>query len=147
MRLAFHGGMCCGIKTIYEMGHPDRMDSPLEKCVDVTSHDIRYNQTTTQTRFYPDAAPAERNRDRLDRYIDFCKKKRPAHMIEITLSSDFGQVRVWGPILEERGFKKVTEFVNSNSGAKVSVWHLVYEFRNIQQQENKITVADAVEAV
>ena len=68
-------------------------------------------------------------------------------MIEITLSSDFGQVRVWGPILEERGFKKVTEFVNSNSGAKVSVWHLVYEFRNIQQQENKITVADAVEAV
>lgn len=128
MYLAFHGGKCCGIKTIYELGgSPDDFADYLPK-INNNNADVTYATTNTTTRFFTDAAPEETKLKRLDRYLAFVKKKRPQHMVEIVLAEGTHcSQKKWVPIIEERGFKKVSEFLNSNSENVCSVYHFVYD--------------------
>ncbi len=154
MRIVHHGGMCCGIKTIHCLGtdpdgfqgfngdvegkepeitgfnpvQEDQFSEPvnLHDDDDYVGADVSYEVVNSWTNIFDGKAPEEYPRERLKRYLEWIAKKRPSHMVEICLQmSGFGKQLVWIPILEEHGFKKMTEFYNSNSGHMVGVFHLV----------------------
>lgn len=136
MRLAFHGGRCCGIKTIYEMGgEPEGVLSAID-AVPKNNADVLYNNTDTMTRFFHEKAPKETYLERLDRYIAYCKTYRPSHIIEITLAQGaYCNQKKWDPLLEERGFVKTIEGRNSNSGNTVRVFHLAYDLLGAEVED------------
>lgn len=128
MHLAFHGGLCCGIKTIYGFGFVPQMSLPAlsEKALD--DSDVFGSTVKSNQRFFHEAAPAETCLQRLDRYIAYVKLRRPRHIIEVTLATtepNSGGQFVWFPLLRRRGFKRVTMNKNSNSGNYVHIFHKV----------------------
>ena len=129
MRLVFHGGKCCGIKTIYGFDSPSDIVSAVKK-KSVTNKDAYGEHVGSNMDFFTDAAPKETQKERLDRLIAFCMKRRPQGIIEVTLAQHrnhyFDQVKPWGPLLRKRGFRCVTKALNSNSGNTVHVFHKVY---------------------
>lgn len=131
MKLVFHGGQCCGIKTIHDLGYfPDSTLAPLSK-VPVDDSDQYGKEVSSLQRFFHREAPAESGVERLKRYIEYCHERRPQGLIEITTADDalagISQ-HLWNPILTELGFKVVSEFKNSNSDRTVKVWHYIYDF-------------------
>ncbi len=132
MRLGFHGGMCCGIKHIFELGtDPDSMCGPLKK-KESLSDDVTYDYVCSDTNFFTDEAPEESKKDRLDRYLSFLSVRRPCGIVEITLITPRHSLsqKKWIPIITERGFKEVTPedgIYNSNSGNRIRVFHLYME--------------------
>lgn len=131
LQLSNHGGMCCGIKSIWNFGNgPDSLTYPefaREAAPAVNNNDRYFDVSPQNVSFFTDAAPAETRVERLDRFIEFVKKRRPSHIIEAVLAntaSEFWQ-KAWVPVLEERGFKEVTSALNSNSDNVVTVYHLV----------------------
>lgn len=133
MHLSFHGGMCCGVKHIYEMGtNPEALNYSFE-AVNTCNADINYTYTMQDKRLYPNAAPNETGIERLDRYLAWLKEYRPSGIVEIILTCEgflgpYTDQSKWVPILEERGFKKVTPeggVYNSNSGNQITIFHLI----------------------
>lgn len=130
MILTFHGGMCCGIKTIYSMGWgKEALEEkvPALKQTGRNSDDIFCRYTKTSDSFFTDEAPEESRVARLDRYIKFVRRHRPQHIIEIVLATDTdgtGGQAAWIPHLEKLGFKLVTQNRNSNSGNLCNIFHL-----------------------
>lgn len=130
MWLVNHGGKCCGIKTIYEMGYdPEDTLGAYQGTGKLNNTDVHYGTATSNVSFFTENAPAESRLARLDRFIEFTKRRRPQHLIEITLGagSQGDQTKNWEEPLLERGFKLVNTFKNSNSGNIVNVYHLVYD--------------------
>lgn len=124
LRLVAHGGLCCGVKTIYGFTcSPESKLAALQACP-ADNRDTYGNYVHSNDRFFNDAAPEETYLERLDRYLAFLEKKRPKGLVEVTLTTS--QLCVWGNLLRKRGFKKVTTFVNSNSGNTVVVLHKTY---------------------
>lgn len=127
MRLACHGGMCCGIKHIFEMGLYPAFPVPALKEVGSNTDDISYNFARQDKRFFHPAAPVETHVERLDRYLAFLDSRRPSEIVEITLVLKGSHAQtMWVPIIEERGFREVTPeggVYNSNSGNCVGVFH------------------------
>lgn len=130
MKITFHGGKCCGVKTI--SGFPK---SPLSVCgkVDarpepVSNLDAVGFNVTSEFDVFNAAAPEETAIDRLDRLIAFIKKWRPCGIIEVCLAEgkSIYQVSTWEESLLERGFKLSIKNYNSNSGNIVHVYHLGY---------------------
>jgi hypothetical protein len=133
-RLVNHGGLCCGIKTIHSLCYgPNWKASPLEAVPKNDRAKNGYN-VWSSLRYFTDSAPAETYGERVERYIKFVEKYAPKHLIEITLESsqyngtnygwnDAGKYPGWKKFLKKHGFKKVSEFVNSNSGNTVLVFH------------------------
>ena len=130
MDLIFHGGLCCGIKIIKDLRYsPDEVVQGLSK-INVNDADQYGHNVSSETRFFHREAPSESRKDRLKRYIEYCKERRPQGMIEITLAvgeHNTWHQKQWAPILKEHGFNLVTSFLNSNSENTVEVWHLVYD--------------------
>ena len=131
MILAFHGGRCCGIKTIYNFGTDPYEKVSAFKATDNRNDDARYTTTSVTDNFFTDDAPVETRLERLDRYIAFVEKRRPQHLIEICLAEGvcINQTKKWDPLLKERGFSLVARFKNSNSGNWVCVYHLIIDTR------------------
>lgn len=132
MYIKLHGGACCGIKHIHEMGyHPDEvLAARLAKTGDETSfgryHHNGVNDAHADTYpedFFNDEAPKETRAERLARLLEFLKKHRPHGIVEIVLVSNQHQ---WYHTLEGHGFKKVTEAKNSNTSNQLRVFHLAY---------------------
>lgn len=130
MKIGFHGGMCCGIKHIFELNaDPDYLLEALSKKI-ATSNDVNYEYSSSEENFFTDAAPEETRLKRLDRYLDFLRGRRPSGIVEITLVTPgpgYWTQEKWVPIITERGFIEVTPeggVYNSNSGNKVRVFHL-----------------------
>jgi hypothetical protein len=132
--LGFHIGRCCGIKTIWDLGYdPDATAEALKKrhaiCPDQYGNDVN-----SLMNLFVDKAPEETYLERVDRYLAYLKVVRPHGIVEIVLvdstSCDEGcmcgehQTRTWQPLLEERGFKVVSDCYNSNSGNRIYVMHL-----------------------
>lgn len=135
-KIAFHSGLCCGIKIIHGLGeYPEAMAHELVSTVGGTIHDNadQYGHDVSSTKnFFTSAAPEETYIDRIDRYIKFIDAVRPNGIIEIALAeelnaavdcADIQQVTVWEPLLLPRGFEQVTSCYNSNSGNHVFVFH------------------------
>jgi hypothetical protein len=137
MKIAFHGGKCCGIKTIHGLGSkPDDLLTELTNKAPITAAAENPDQfgmnVSSETNFFYGDAPAETFIQRLDRYIEYLDKKRPNGVIEIALcdyshygedSKLYNQVVPWEPLLLERGFKLVTDCFNSNSKNRIFIYH------------------------
>lgn len=128
MYLVFHGGKCCGLKTIHTLGtDPKDNVSPVETHAK-RDHDKNGDEVKSDLTFYHEGAPVETGVARLDRYIEFMKRVRPQNIIEICLAvSSFWSQDKWFPILKERGFKEVTKGKNSNTGNMIHIFHLVID--------------------
>lgn len=122
-----HGGRCCGIKTIWNFPYsPNDSVSELKKKKFRGDVDYYGRGVTKAYDFMSEARPREPAKDRLKAVIDFIKKKRPAGLIEVTLTKF--QAAIWRSTLESHGFKEVSTFKNSNtSRTTIIVFHLVYD--------------------
>lgn len=123
MKIAFHGGKCCGIKTLHVMGgNPEQLFSAAPgggfSGVDAQGGDV-----SSAHNFYPYALPEESGAKRIDRYLEYLSLKRPKGLVEVTLA--YSMQSLWEPALFDRGFKLVSTFVNSNSGNECRVYHLL----------------------
>lgn len=129
LKIACHGGKCCGVKTIhcFSDDFKDGWEPAIEKKTGVGDHmrepDAYGYDVSSKDNFFWLTAPGESTEDRLDRYIDFLKEKRPGGLIEVCLVSD--DQSYWIEQVEKRGFKLVAQFTNSNSGNIVNVYHLI----------------------
>lgn len=151
LNLYFHGGMCCAIKTIAgfpyyaaETGYKAQSSKTKSKRL---NNDRNGHHVTSETPFFTGEAPRESTEDRLDRLIKWCKEERPQGCIEVALArsnyGDWDQNKLWGPLLEEHGFKvTVPEFLNSNSGNFVTIYHLVYDATKEKKAEKTATLAN-----
>lgn len=129
MDLYFHGGMCCGIKTIAGFSGHNNYNEYERTAQKFRSNDANGDHVSTEKPFFTDEAPQEKAIERLDRLIAFCKKYRPKGAIEIVLMRTRGngfQIDAWEKIILDRGFKQyVPEFENSNSGNFLRIYHLI----------------------
>ncbi len=130
MYLSYHGGKCCGIKTIhgFQPNPESRVGKVYYADLEECDEDSSGRHVSTNTRFFHASAPRETGLERLDRYLRYCDQRRPGGVIEIVLA-DYSYVpsfnKAWWPVLEERGFTKTAEFKNSNSGNPVTIYHRV----------------------
>lgn len=131
MYIANHGGMCCGIKHIFQMGtSPNAVDSRIEQSTAKrpNTRDVSYIPAESSDNFYHLDAPSETKLERLKRYINFLSERRPSHIVEVVISESKWEHQnqiAWMPVLEELGFKKVSRAFNSNSGNTVHIYHLI----------------------
>lgn len=130
-RLVNHGGLCCGIKTIYGLGYSPDSPAKVLEAVPYNNRAKCGDHVWSSLRYFSDAAPAETYAERVERYIKFVQKHAPKHLIEVVLES--GQYEGacswnssypgWKAFLRKHKFKKVNSFLNSNSGNTVLVFH------------------------
>lgn len=138
MRILLHGGNCCGVKHITDLGsYPDVKLAARNKAIDGDTsfgaysswngalNDMRSKHMGTADKdFFNEAAPKESYARRLSRFIAFLKEKRPHGIVEIVINE--GQKIRWHNRLIRRGFKLVTEGQNSNTLHTLYVYHLSY---------------------
>lgn len=145
LQLMHHGGLCCGVKTIHGFGYGESFDSTQSAITEIPPYVTDGTYLSYGKSFFYKTAPVETALERLDRYLAYLKKKRPGGLVEVTLTDNdpTGKGRpsgvsqmAWQPILEERGFKSVNSFRNSNSGAVVTVFHLVMDWKIVLHPVN-----------
>ncbi len=126
MILTFHGGLCCGIKTIHGFSNTTDWNCDALDEIGADNRDQAASQSHQNERFFHEAAPQETALERLDRYLEYCDRRRPQGVIEVVLAaSDWAQLPAWEPVLLERGFKMVTSAKNSNSNNTIYIYHRV----------------------
>lgn len=145
MKITHHGGGCCGIKQISLLGcSPDdvmyKTNAP-DSLADAKSYARRDadGRKVDSKNIYWFERPTEKAGERFDAYLDFLRKYRPCSLVEVTIvpyedsakedDEDWREEyqTAWIPFLQERGFKRVARFANSNSGNHIEVYHLVLE--------------------
>jgi hypothetical protein len=137
MNLIYHGGFCCGIKTIHAL-----YSSPSSQATEIkeatrpqTSYggDVTDGTSGAKGNWFVGNVPKETYLERLDRYLQFTDSQRQAGVLEIVLadnasdSSAFNQNAAWQFLLEERGFKLVTKCRNSNTNNNIYIYHRAKE--------------------
>jgi hypothetical protein len=133
MILSFHGGMCCGIKHIYNLGTKPEEMCEAEPATGKKFNDVSYDYCRQDVSVYPDERPAETKLERMDRYLTWLSEYRPSGIVEVAIVQDgssWMDQSKWIPLLKERGFREVTPkqgVYNSNSGNRVHVYHLYME--------------------
>jgi hypothetical protein len=141
MKITFHGGNCCGIKTIsgLTLAPKDILWTLEEKSKFVSDTDANGGVVSSADNFYSFARPKETAGERFDAYMDFLRQYRPQGLVEVAIVRETGGAikdqkddycgssyqEAWAPFLEERGFTMVNRFANSNSGNYVEVYHYV----------------------
>ena len=144
MRLLHHGGECCGIKTICDLGsNPDfkssypiisEYDAETARHFNLDEDDYINADKNGETVcsgvpiFTEGSTKGQTYREALETLVEWVKKNRPSHMIEvvITVKGNYDQSK-WVPVLEEIGFKQSCEWLNSNSGNVCAHYHLIVE--------------------
>ena len=135
MKIGLHGGDCCGVKHISGLFYsPNTVLCAREKLArgktsfgvnkfGPANNDMRRKNDFSDADFFNEKALKETAGRRLTRMVKFIKKHRPHGVIEVVISSYQCE---WRPSLKRRGFKLVSEAVNSNTGSTIFVYHLVY---------------------
>jgi hypothetical protein len=138
MDLVCHGGHCCGIKHIYDLGVSPNSIRYGRPGVEYTTDPFWFSNgagdTSPGKRFYLPALNKEKAWRRLDRYLKYLDERRPKGIVEVVVISAgpncptpyfpyYQQHKNWRRTLLKRGFKKVNECENSNSGAILHVYH------------------------
>jgi hypothetical protein len=149
MQLICHGGNCCGVKTIH--GFFGRVNKGLEgvayaldECTIITSDHLHSGE-----RFFHEAAPKETQLERLDRYLDYLDRRRKNGICEVVLADYkkgmelYNQVDIWRPVLEERGFREVSNCHNSNSGSRIYIFHRVKDNEEAVKPGDPVAVLTA----
>jgi hypothetical protein len=138
LKIHIHGGLCCGIKTIVGFGSGDTRNYPEPELLqqDKPGWDWIIGDYITEgvgcdrvmkNFYHGKALPKNQTKiARLDAYLEWLKKERPQHIIEVALAGgDQNQFTAWEPELLSRGFKLSVVAKNSNSGNPIKVFHLV----------------------
>lgn len=127
MDLVTHGGKCCGIKTIRSFPELPTSLLPARAAVgsiQVNGHpDIQSVSSNVAKTFHRAELPSESGADRLDRLIAYVRKHRPSHMIEAVVNHF--QLPHWKGTLRSRGFRLVSSYTNSNTSARIYVFHKI----------------------
>lgn len=137
MKLGLHGGLCCGVKTLYNFSYYPL--ATVNSLKDLPSVNLdRYGKDfNTKDAFFTDEAPSETYKDRLARYLAFCKRVRPQGMLEAILIVG-EQTSVWEEILLGHGFKVyVPDWKNSNSGNTLRLYNLIYDEGPDEEDEDE----------
>lgn len=145
MELLFHGGNCCGVKTIKGFLYgPEAKCTALAKKA-ANNKDKHGHHVSSMETFFTDEAPAETLGDRLDRYLAFLRTNRPRGLVEAYLINS--QVMLWDDFLKSRGFTADLVFNNSNSGNNITRYSLVMKPGNKPKasKEKPLTELVAVE--
>lgn len=142
MQLVHHGGKCCGMKTIFNLGmYPEQSSSyniseyhytDYEKEASnkpsYFNNDVTYDHVSCDQGLFYEAAPKETKGERLKRIVDFVGKNRSHHCVEVILQlNGAGSQSAWKPYLIEMGFRPGPEWYNSNSGNRCQVFHVILE--------------------
>lgn len=131
MMIKLHGGKCCGAKHIHGMGAYPEGAIYARKALTATQTSWS-EQALGASRdmaggdkdFFNEAAPIEKYIERFDRLIEFLKNHRPHHMVDMTLCA--GQHTAWKKYLEDRDWKQVAKWKNSNTSSTLYLWVLTY---------------------
>jgi hypothetical protein len=131
MKHVSHGGLCCGIGTIYSFYGPETV------LPGITAEAATAPPMAGRTgSYYTLPRPAETTHQRFLAYLaenDSQPSLRgglKSGLLEAVLRDS--QRPKWEQILLDNGFKMVTEFYNSNSGNQVFVYHRVRDGRNLK---------------
>jgi hypothetical protein len=134
VRISLHGGDCCGIKHIHNLGYYPHVGIASRRALPVNTsfgqkavrsvNDMRHANKKADCDFYNLSAPVETYEKRFKRFVSFIKEHREHGIIEVTINI-FSQ-KAWKPVLKEQGFKTVSSGNNSNTGNIIEIWHLVY---------------------
>lgn len=130
-----HGGLCCGISTLW--GFDKGPDTKIKEHKAVKKGVLPYDYVKCRDIGASYNLPEQTYEERAARLLEVTIAERPRGLIEAVLTSGkynydedrynpVRQVDVWGPILEKMGFVPVTTFRNSNSGCDVTVYHYAY---------------------
>lgn len=120
MRLILHGGKCCGMKCIYDLGYyPTEIVPRKRKTKKLKNEGAAY--LSSPKSFFYEAAPEETKGQRLNRLLEFLDEKRPKGICEIVLAD--WQLVAWRDFIKARGFVEVNKCMNSNSGNSIHVFH------------------------
>lgn len=146
MQLVQHGGMCCGIRHIHELGdYPDDVLHEEDANPEARGFEVSLDN---RSGLYPKAAPEESAEDRLKRLIYYCERFRPQGIIEVVTANEWdesdegwewwddhdeppknptnvdnAQTCHWRETLTGLGFNPVNVCVNSNTCNHITVWH------------------------
>lgn len=151
MQIGYHGGKCCGIKTIFGMNYdPDLNVGRLAAITyDGTLHGIDAAGRTVSSEmnmYWGPELPNQTGEERLKAYLAFLRQKRPSGLVEIALAETIypstSQAR-WFPVLQALGFRCVARWKNSNSTNWCSVWHLVM-FNGVDQDSLGVTTENLI---
>ena len=130
MHTTFHAGRCCALKSLSGLGvDPQALVPAIEK-TSFVEPDMSNYHFKTDTRFWNEEAPEESSIARIQRIIEWCKKKRPGMILEAatahpsSLAKPWSNQDAWIPELQKLGFEQVNEVVNSNTTYLIRVWHL-----------------------
>lgn len=142
MILVFHGGLCCGIKTIHSLpANPQGKTCEVKKEPELRN-DKEGRKVASDLSFFTDAAPQETYLERFDRMVAFCERERPGGIIEV-VTADLGgsyysgAEMVWGPLLRDREFVEVNSVLNSNSGNVIHIYHRKTENWSSEEEEDE----------
>ena len=133
LKIAFHGGKCCGIRHIHGFSfypHQTSRQPALDKQEGFLSLDRSGDDVSSSLNVFYKEAPEESLYERLDRYIKFLQGFRPGGVIEVCLSRGkydcFDQIKLHEEELFKHGFSVVTELAaNSNTGNTIRIYHLI----------------------
>lgn len=151
LQLIYHGGHCCGVKTIYGF---DACDPRIR---------VQYKTDKAGRLVYPESiggavvpnpvsnfripvsnAPEESNAERFIRLIRHVQKNWPGQLIEVSVIAGYrgilsgrSQEGFWEPFFEAIGFKRVTEWENSNTQNTLASWHLVTNGEGVPKTDSE----------
>lgn len=90
MIIGHHGGMCCGIKHIFNLREsPDSsVHAEGEGDRDYVSHDRLGDPVDSDENVYYKALPRQKAGDRMDTYLEYLAQIRPYGLVEVALQVD-----------------------------------------------------------
>lgn len=130
MKVSPHGGYCCGVTHISGLIVGDFLK------LEAGDYPQRPEGFTYGGSYvWGLKVPEETYKERFRRFVAWRKTVQGQGLIEVTThdckyplggANYTTQTDWWREELEKTGFKAVTEFYNSNSGRRVTVWHYAY---------------------
>lgn len=131
MMIKLHGGKCCGAKHIHNMGqYPEGVIysrnalTATQTSWSEPSMGASRDMAGGDKDFFNEAAPQEKYIERFDRLIEFLKRWRKHHMVDMILYGT--QNTAWKKFLEDRGWVQVAKWKNSNTSNTLYLWVLAY---------------------
>ena len=127
--VVYHGGHCCGIKHLHGF-----QQKPTDKLPILKRYVYKYHPDGTiagENHYFQSGAPAQTALERFDLFVKDWKNRITNGILEVALADNatynnigYQQSMHWREIVEKAGFKEVTNCYNSNSGNRVTVFHL-----------------------
>lgn len=159
MELVFHGGKCCGIKTIYGFSCPPDHNLPARQKTVHENEDQHGRHVRSNLSFFAEEAPVETGAARLDRLLAYADEYRPSGIIEAVLAQHpshddpantnkygMAQKDIWEETLLSRGFFLVNHNKNSNTGNTCYVYHRNSTDKKPKKEEVSLRSAPAAVA-